>query len=414
MAKTFTAEELSVDSGVSVDRIRWLVDIGIVQHREPERFNAGDRFRAKMIDALLEAGVSPEQIESAVRTGSLDLGHVDRYILMEPGPRSERTFAEVMSDAGPRGPLLPSVYKVLGIPQPDLDAHLPVAEEELVRELLEVWRLAPDDEALTRAARMVAEGTRLTTAGWTDLFEEQISGPARERMLRGEVQAFPPEVADSVARVFHLIPRLVEWLTDRYVEQIVVAGIVENLEEYLASRGLAPAPSPGPPPAVAFVDVSGYTVMTERLGDETAARTSDVLRERAEAVAEADEGRVVKLLGDGAMLSFRDPARAVSAAARLVRQLTEDLGVPAHGGVHAGPVIQRDRDLFGRTVNLAARIAGQAGPGEVMVSADVAELAGSEAARFEEVPAATLKGFDQPIRLFRVSASSGKGGHGEG
>jgi adenylate cyclase len=403
MARIFTADELSADSGVAVDRIRWLVDIGIVQRRDPQRFNAGDRFRAKMIDALLEAGVSAEQIETAVRRGSLDLSHVDRYILVEPGPRSERTFAELMSDAGPRGSLLPSIYKVLGIPQPEDDAHLPLAEEEMVREFLEAWRLAPDDGALTRAARMVAEGTRLTAAGWTDLFDEQISRPARERLLRGEVQGFPMEVSESVARVFHLIPRLDEWLTDRYIEQIVVAGIVENLEEYLSSRGLAPAPLPGPPPAVAFVDVSGYTRMTEKLGDETAARTADLLRERAEAAAEAEGGRVVKLLGDGAMLSFREPTRAVAAAARLVRELTEDLGLPAHGGVHAGPVVQRDRDLFGRTVNLASRIAGQAGPGEVVVSAEVAELARSaDGFRFEQIPAATLKGFDEPVPLFRL------------
>ena len=402
MPQTFTAQELSAEAGVSVERIRWLVDIGLIEQREPERFTPGDGFRAKMIDALLEAGVSREQIETAVRVGALDLSHVDRYILVEPGPRSVRTVAELVSDAGPRGSRIPSIYRVLGIPEPDDEAHLPLAEEELVRAFLEAWRLAPDDEALTRAARMVAEGTRLTVAGWTDLFDEQISGPVRERLLRGEVKGFPPEVSEAVARVFHLIPRLVEWLTDRYIQQIVVAGIVENLEEYLASRGLAPVPPPGPPPAVAFVDVSGFTRMTEQLGDETAARTSEVLRERADAVAKAEGGRVVKLLGDGAMLSFRDPAHGVAAAARLVRELRETLRVPAHAGVHAGPVIQRDRDLFGRTVNLASRIAGQAGPGEVLVSAEVAGLVRSNGVRFEEIGTARLKGFEEPVRLFRL------------
>ena len=403
MARTFTAEELSAESGVSVDRIRWMVDIGIIQRREPQQFNAGDGFRAKMIDALLEAGVSPHQIEAAVRIGSLDLSHVDRYILEAPGPRSGRTFAEFMSDAGPRGSLLPSVYKVLGIPQPDRDAHLPLAEEKLLDEFLEVWRLAPDDQTLTRAARMVAEGTRLPANGWPDLFDEQVAGAARERLLRHEIETFPMEVSVSVGRLFHLIPRLVAWLTGRYVQQLVVAGIVENLEEFLSTRGLAPTPQPGLPPAVAFVDLSGYTRMTEELGDETAARTSDLLRERAEAVAEAEGGRLVKLLGDGAMLWFRDPTRAVAAVVRLVRELTEDLGVPAHAGIATGPVIQRDLDLFGRTVNMASRIAGQAGPGEIVVSSEVADLAGpQDGPRFEQIEATMLKGFDEPVRLFRL------------
>jgi adenylate cyclase len=407
MARTFTAEELSTESSVSVERILWTVEIGIIKPEQPGRFNAGDGFRAKMVDALLEAKVSPEQIEVAVRTGGLSLSHVDRYILMEPGQRSERTFADLMSDSGPRGSLLPSVYKVLGIPQPDEDDHLPLFEEELLTDFLESWQMAPDDQTLTRAARLVAEGTRLTAVGWPDLFDEQVAGPARERVLRREIERFPMDVSRSAARLFHLIPRLVEWLTSRYVEQLVVSGIVDHLEEFLASRGLAAAPSPGPPPAIAFVDVSGYTQMTEQLGDETAARTSEVLRERAEAVAEQGDGRLVKMLGDGALLSFRDPAQAVAAVTRLVRELTDDLGLPAHAGIAAGPVVQRDRDLFGRTVNLASRIAGQAGPSEVVVSSEVVEIAGSaDGLRFEPIEAADLKGFEQPVAMFRVEASS--------
>jgi class 3 adenylate cyclase len=194
----------------------------------------------------------------------------------------------------------------------------------------------------------------------------------------------------------------VAWLTDRYVQQLVVEGIVEHLEEFLSTRGLAPTPEAGPPPAVAFVDVSGYTRMTEELGDETAARTSELLRERAEAVAEAEGGRLVKLLGDGAMLWFRDPMSAVSAAARLVRELTEEEGVAAHAGIAAGPVVQRDLDLFGRTVNLASRIAGQAAAGEVVVSPEVADLAGGDGFEFEAMQPTTLKGLDDPVPLFRL------------
>jgi adenylate cyclase len=112
----------------------------------------------------------------------------------------------------------------------------------------------------------------------------------------------------------------------------------------------------------------------------------------------------VKLLGDGAMLLFRDPARAVAGAARLVRELDETLGVQAHAGVHAGPVVQRDLDLFGRTVNLASRIAAQAVPGDVVVSAEVADLVGGDGMNFQEIGAARLKGFEKPVRLFRLEA----------
>jgi hypothetical protein len=72
-----------------------------------------------MIDALLESGISPEQIEAAVRVRALDLSHVDHYILLEPGPRSERTIAQFAAEAGPRGSIIASIYHVLGVPAPD-------------------------------------------------------------------------------------------------------------------------------------------------------------------------------------------------------------------------------------------------------------------------------------------------------
>jgi len=401
MARTFSADELSAETGISVDRLHWLVSIGIIRHREPGRFTAGDGFRAKMIDALLESGISQDQLETAARMGSLDLGHIDDYILVEPSLRSDRTFGDFISGVGDRGALIPAIYQVLGIPQPDPMAHLPLGEEELLEEFVEAWRLAPEDQTLIRAARMVAEGTRLAAAGWPDLFDEQVSGPARERLFRGELDRFPPEVGRAAARLFRLIPKIMTWLAQRYVEQLVVAGIVEGFEKFLSTRGLAPTPSPAPPPAVVFVDLSGYTHLTEELGDETAVRASVLLRDRAEAVAVKEGGRLVKLLGDGAMLTFRDPSRAVSAAVRLVRELTDRLGVPAHAGIDAGPVIQRDLDLFGRTVNLASRIAEQAAPGEVITSSEVAGLAG-DGFSFEPLSEVTLKGIDEPVTLYRV------------
>jgi adenylate cyclase len=401
MTRTFSAEELSTETGVSVDRLRWLVSIGINRPAEPGRFTPADGFRAKMIDALLESGISEDQLETAASVGSLDLRHIDDYILVEPSPRSDGTFADFVSALGERGVLIPAVYQVLGIPQPAPQTHLPVAEEELVREFLEAWRLAPEDQTLIRAARMAAEGTRMAAAGWPELFDEQVSGPARERLYRGELDRFPPEVGRAAARLFRLIPRLMTWLAHRYIEQLVIAGIVEGFEEFLATRGLAPAPKPALPPAVVFVDLSGYTHLTEEQGDETAVRASALLQERAEAVAVREGGRLVKLLGDGAMLSFRDPTRAVSAAVQLVRELTEDLGVAAHAGINAGPVIQRDLDLFGRTVNLASRIAGQAGAGEVIASSEVADLAG-DGFRFHPLSTVTLKGIDEPVTLYRV------------
>jgi len=402
VTRTYSPEELSEETGVSIDRLQWLTSIGILKPPEPGRFSPGDAFRAKLIAALLAAGFRREQIEWGAADGTLDLGHLDHYLVVEPAPRSERTFAEFLASAGPRAGLLPGILKVLGLPEPDPSSRIGSDEEELLERFLEAWSLAGDDETLNRAARLMGDGTRLAAVGWTKLFEEQIARPAREPFFRGEVDRFPPEVVQVVTVMIRLMPRFMAWLTHRYVEQLIVAGIVEGFESVLAARGRAPFPEPAAPPAVVFADVSGYTRLTEAEGDEAAVRVAELLQKRAEAIAADRGGRLVKLLGDGAMLIFADARTGAEAALELVRTLNSELGIPAHAGVHAGPVIERDRDLFGRTVNLASRIAGAAGPGEVIVSEAVVRAVGADGLRFEGVGDAVLKGVPEPVSLFRA------------
>jgi class 3 adenylate cyclase len=110
---------------------------------------------------------------------------------------------------------------------------------------------------------------------------------------------------------------------------------------------------------------------------------------------------LVKLLGDGAMLWFPDAERGVLASLSVVRAMGSGALSP-HAGVHAGPVIQRDLDLFGRTVNLASRIADAAGPGEILVSEAVADAVDLPQLRFDRADTAVLKGVPEPVDLFRV------------
>jgi adenylate cyclase len=102
------------------------------------------------------------------------------------------------------------------------------------------------------------------------------------------------------------------------------------------------------------------------------------------------------------MLRFPDAERGLDAALALVRTVSVDGSLPAHAGVHAGPVIERDLDLFGRTVNLASRIADAGGPGEVLVSEAVMAAVDNPALRFERSDGARLKCIPEPVSLFRV------------
>jgi class 3 adenylate cyclase len=407
MSRTYSAAEIAAEAACPEDRVRWLSEIGLVTPDDDGRFTFGDVLATKMASALVDSGIAPETIEHAASEGLLSFQRTDEYLPYEPGPRSERTFAEFQAEIGPGAELLPVAYEVLGLPKPDPTAPIHVDEEALLDRFLEVWRPAPDEDSLIRAARLMAQGTRAAMLGWVDLVDEQFAEPARQRLLRGELDEFPDEVRVRFMSVTNLVPEMFLWLSARYLEHRSVTSIVEGFERFLASRGLAQTPDPLGPPAIVFVDLSGFTRLTRERGDESAVHAATSLLRRADEAARRHGGRLVKLLGDGAMLRLTDATAGVDAALDLVETMSGEGALASHAGVHAGPVVERDLDVFGQTVNVASRIADVAAPGEVLASEAVAEAAGSggTAFGFERVEDVELEGLAEPIDLFRVTRS---------
>src|SRR4029450_4300309 len=120
-------------------------------------------------------------------------------------------------------------------------------------------------------------------------------------------------------------------------------------------------------PAMSFLNLVGYTHLTEQRGDAAAAALAASLPVLVNRSAREHGGVPLKWLGDGVMVHYREPAGAVLSALGLAEQLPEAGLPPAHVGVAAGPVVAQGGDYFGRTVNLAARIAGHASAGQVRV-----------------------------------------------
>ena len=108
----------------------------------------------------------------------------------------------------------------------------------------------------------------------------------------------------------------------------------------------------------------------------------------------------MKWLGDGVMFYFREPAAAVLAALEMAEAVGRQGLPPAHVGIHVGPVVFQEGDYFGRTVNLAARIAEYARPGEVLVSQEVVDAADGRPMTFTEIGPVELKGVPGTLRLY--------------
>lgn len=155
--------------------------------------------------------------------------------------------------------------------------------------------------------------------------------------------------------------------------------------------------------SVMFTDIVGSTNFAQRFGDEVAVELLEIHDSLVHAAVAEHDGRVVKHTGDGIMAVFLSPVQAVRAACQI--QAGIDAVVPGEGrpklmiriGAAVGEPIERGNDLFGCTVNLAARLCAKADPGKVLVTEGIAELCLGKGMRFADVRELEVAGFDEPI-----------------
>lgn len=152
-----------------------------------------------------------------------------------------------------------------------------------------------------------------------------------------------------------------------------------------------------------FVDVTGSTRLYEALGDERAHTSIEGHLRRIEAAVNANGGHVVKHLGDGLMCAFPDASAAVRAAQAFQQELAaraHGTALAVHAGCHHGPVLETAGDLFGDSVNVAARVAGLAKPGQVIVTRDAADRLDDDLRRsVRRLGHAGVKGRREPIEI---------------
>jgi adenylate cyclase len=123
-------------------------------------------------------------------------------------------------------------------------------------------------------------------------------------------------------------------------------------------------------PTFVFVDLAGYTTLTEMRGDQTAARVANEFQRTMSDLSRQHGAWRVKSMGDGVMIWAPDAARALALAADTLEAVGNraDL-LPVRIGVHTGPAVMCGWDWYGSTVNVAARLASEAGPNEALISA---------------------------------------------
>jgi adenylate cyclase len=395
-----SASGLADLAGVTQGEVERLVELGILAARDgPARFLERDVPKVRLAVACERAGLPMAGIAAAIREGRLSFAFLELAPFRRWAVRSGRTYRQVSQDARVPLEVLAGALESMGFARVGPDE--PMREDELavVPFLAHGYSSGILDLAwLARLGRAHVEGLRLIATAWGDAYRARFEGPllasgagqraAMERAARLSLD-FLPLGDPTLLAMYH-----------RQEELLWTEGLVERIEHELEEAGMLGRP--GRVPAMSFLDLTGYTRLTEERGDAAAAALAETLAVLVDRSAREHGGVPVKWLGDGVMVHFREPAGAVRSALDLVERLPLAGLPPAHVGVAAGPVVLQGGDYFGRTVNLAARIAAHAGADQVLVSQRVASSPRPAGVRFLELGELELKGFARPVRLLEA------------
>jgi adenylate cyclase len=397
-----SASELADLAGVTEAQVQRLVDLGILVPRDGAGpFLETDVQKVRLAAACERAGLPMAGIGAAIRAGRLSFAFLEAAPYRRWAMRSTRTYRQVSQETGIPLELLGSALEAIGFARTAPDD--PIREDELEVVPLLQFGLSSgilDSVWLARIGRAYVEGLRLIARVEGEVWQARFMAPL---LASGADQHTARELASQLSADLNapaLIDRALLAAYRRQQELAWIEQLVEDIETALEEAGVVERPERVP--AMCFLDLVGYTRLTEERGDQAAAALAETLAILVNRSSREHGGVPVKWLGDGVMVHFRDPVGAVLAALGMVEQLPEAGLPPAHAGVAAGPVVVQGGDYFGRTVNLAARIAAHASASRVLVSERVAESAAPEGVAFVELGRVQLQGIAQPVRLLEA------------
>jgi adenylate cyclase len=394
-----TLAQVAARAGVSPGTVRRWVKAGLVPQYEGEWTQAAAS-HVRIVARLRERGHAVQRIREASQSGRLVFGYIDELL---PTSDGRYTLAEAARATGLKADQIERIVAAMGLSVLSVES---ISEEDL-----QVLRYGADIiaagfplNALLQIARVYGQAMAQIADAEVRLFHLYAHEPLMRAGVSGvevaeEMEALTREMLPfAVPFINYLHARLLAY----FVEQDVIGHIEADLDEDTAEEGRLRV-------TVAFADLAGYTRLTEEEGEHEAVGAVERFVETIEQTLPID-ARVIKTLGDEAMIVGADPVALTEWAVGLGALLPE--GTPAPRiGIHQGAALYRDGDYYGREVNRAARVVARAAGGEVLVTHPVVHMAsmaaGPERLRFELIGEVVLKGFSEPTELFLASAAEG-------
>jgi adenylate cyclase len=310
--------------------------------------------------ALLRAlGVAPSEIHKAEDDGTLLLLAIDRLALDQ---ELRHNITGVCELTGLSEDELRHLWRSLGFPEPHADEVLfSDTDVRIMRATGELINSGVVTPAITHGMTRVIGSSMARVAS---ALIDAISAQAHEAALRNaDSEADLEHIAAQAGGVLPMFPEMLEQVWRRHLQVAARRRLLRG--DPVGGVGLV----------VGFADLVGFTALAQQVSDAELAEVVDQFEQLAYDVVIAGGGRVVKMIGDEVMFLVEDPVAAaeialgLADASRDAAQLSD-----VRVGLAVGPVLEREGDAYGATVNLASRATSISYPGTVVVSPELRAL----------------------------------------
>ena len=394
VATEFTLEELRKLTGESLERLGAWQARGLIGEGDGDHFDQRDGARAEMLRDLLRLGIEMDAIVEAFGEPDSEFRHFLERCAVDfsrptysVGQAAEltgleieqlRRLMEAMGIHGAGNVLDDEDLEALRSSKVALDAGY---SEDGLLQLLRVYA-----DTLGRAA----DATQRTTHFY--MYDRMRAAGVSEAEAGAAGETLDPLVEPAILYFF----RKSMARSEREDALFHLAGEL-GLHEHGDVIGQFQA-------AIVFVDLSSFSPLAEAMGDVAAAEVLQRFASLVRMSAEQHQGRAVKQIGDGFMLVFPDARSAIACSLDIDTKAQEETQFPAlRSGIHWGPVLYREGDYVGATVNLASRLAGVAEPHTVLITSAVRQAtAGLAGLEFVRLGKRRLKGLATEEVLFEV------------
>jgi adenylate cyclase len=389
--------------GRDPEEVRRWSDLGLLGTDLRQDAEAGDTRwersvfdRAALIDLALREGADEALLARAAAEDNLMWVAMEKVLTGRAGMTGDQAAAS----AGISFEFFTRIWQSLGLPTGELSSPVFDRRDVAVLRTLGAINVVFTEDDLAETASVVGRAMAEISTSLTDIFRRRIAEPFYEA---GGTET------DVVLRLSALRSMLVptmapvlEVALQRHLDSAIRSEIGARMEDLL---------EPGAGDrivSVAFVDLVGFTAVSERLSPADVRHLAAELLRAAEAAVTEHGGRIVKSIGDAVMFTVPDPIRAAQAAIDICEAVTANEDMPdVRAGIGHGPVLPGYADYFGRTVNLASRLCASAKPGEVLLHVD-GEAPDDDAWADAGLAVKTrkvrrLKGIDGDVRALRVT-----------